>query len=149
MIQKKVLFDYCERYVDERIKLTTQAMNAAQEAANSETKGSAGDKHETGRAMMHLEKEQHGRQLAEHLKLRKVLAQMNPQEKHLRARLGSVVFTDTGIYFLAIPIGKVDIEGKTFFIISPVSPIGKLLMNSQKGSELNLNGRKIIVESVI
>ena len=145
---KKTLFQYCQKYVSERIAMVSGAMLAAQEAANEETKGSAGDKHETGRAMMHLEKEKNARQLVEHLKLKKVLAQINPEETHQTARLGSLIFTNTGIYYLAIPIGKVEISGGFYFIISPVSPIGKVLLNAIKGSEIRFKGRNIIVEKI-
>ena len=146
---KKKLFDFCQQYVDERIALVTNAMKAAQEAANTETKGSAGDKHETGRAMMHLEKEKNARQLDEHLKLRKVLAQINPEETHRQVGLGSLIMTNSGIYYLSIPIGKIEVGGEFYFVISPVSPIGKLLMDAQVGSALSFNGRKIVVEEII
>jgi hypothetical protein len=39
-------------------------MESAQQSANSEEKSSAGDKYETSRAMGHLEKDMHARQLA-------------------------------------------------------------------------------------
>ena len=146
---KKTLYRYCQKYVNERIALVSDVMHQAQEAANSETKGSAGDKHETGRAMMHREKEQHARQLAEHLKLKKVLAQINPEETHETTRLGSLIFTNTGIYYLAIPIGKVEIDGEIYFIISPVSPIGKLLMGTKVEAELSFNGKRIGIERII
>jgi hypothetical protein len=51
-----------------RIVAAKEAMNQAQEAANSEEKSSAGDKYETGRAMGQLQKEMLGRQLAEYEK---------------------------------------------------------------------------------
>jgi len=146
---KQRLFDYCQQYVDRRIALVSDAMNSAQEAANTETKGSAGDKHETGRAMMHLEKEQHANQLAAHLTSKKVLAQINPVEKHQQVKLGSLVKTNNGIYYLAIAVGKVGVEGEDYFIISPASPIGKLLLNAKVGSELSFNGRKIVLEEMI
>jgi len=149
MIQKKILFDYCQQYISDRIAMVSDAMKAAQEAANSETKGSAGDKHETGRAMMHLEKEKNARQLAEHLKLKKVLAQINPEESSQQVGLGSLIITNSGIYYLSIAIGKVEIGGEMYFVISPVSPIGNLLLNAQVGSELEFNGRKIMVEEII
>ena len=149
MIQKKALLNYCQQYVDQRISHVTEAMEAAQESANAETKGSAGDKHETGRAMMHLEKEKNARQLVGHLKLKKVLRQIDPKETHQRARLGSLIKTNRGAYFLSIPIGKVGIEGNVFFVISPVSPIGNLLLNTEPGNELDFNGREIVVKEVI
>ena len=146
---KQMLFDHCQQYVDQRIAMVSDAMKAAQEAANAETKGSAGDKHETGRAMMHLEKEKNARQLAEHLKLKKVMAQINPEESHQKARLGSLIKTNNGIYYLSIAIGKAEVGGENYFIISPASPIGNLLLNAQVGSELNFNGRKIMVKEIL
>jgi len=146
---KKMLFNFCQHYVNKHIAMITEAMNAAQAAANEETKGSAGDKHETGRAMMHLEKEKNVRQLSGHFKLKKVLAQINPEETQNQVRLGCLVLTDNGTYFLSIPIGRVEIEKKIYFIISPVSPIGKILMNATVNSELNFNGKKINIEQIV
>lgn len=145
---KKKLFDYCQRYVDQRIALITNEMESNQKAANAETKGSAGDKHETGRAMMHLEKEKHARQLAEYVKLKKVLAQINPEETHQVAGLGSLIKTNSGIYYLSIAIGKVEVGEENYFIISPASPIGKLLINAKVGMELNFKGKAIVVEVI-
>ena len=61
---KKELHQYCVEIIQQRINAAVQAMQNAQEAANSEEKSSAGDKYETGRAMNHLEKDMHARQLA-------------------------------------------------------------------------------------
>src|SRR6202000_329842 len=54
--------------ISQRIATANDAMQQAQQAANSEEKSSAGDKYETGRAMGHLQKDMHARQLAESLK---------------------------------------------------------------------------------
>ena len=54
---KAKLYDSCLKLVDERVAHIEDAMRNAQASANEETKSSAGDKYETGRAMMHLEKE--------------------------------------------------------------------------------------------
>src|SRR5580692_11797409 len=52
----------------QRIATARVIMDQAQEAANNEEKSSAGDKYETGRAMAQLQKEMHGRLLAEYAK---------------------------------------------------------------------------------
>src|ERR1700761_8776247 len=54
--------------IGQRIATANESMTQAQEAANNEEKSSAGDKYETGRAMGHLQKDMHARQLAEALK---------------------------------------------------------------------------------
>ena len=64
-------------YVHERIAATQEAIYTAQLSANEETKSSAGDKYETGRAMAQLEIEKNTAQLAEALKLKQMLKQIS------------------------------------------------------------------------
>ena len=53
---KKQLYDHCSNAVAKNIESSKRGIDAADEAVKSETKGSAGDKHETGRAKIHLER---------------------------------------------------------------------------------------------
>src|SRR6185437_13229113 len=61
---KKALMKRCIEILEQRIDASNNSMQNAQAAANEEEKSSAGDKYETGRAMNHLEKDMHARQLA-------------------------------------------------------------------------------------
>src|SRR5580693_2338076 len=54
--------------IGQRIAASRAAIDQAQQAANQEEKSSAGDKYETGRAMGHLQKDMHARQLAESMR---------------------------------------------------------------------------------
>ena len=62
---KEVLFKECEDFVNKRLQTVEDIISSNQKALQSETKSSAGDKHETGRAMLQLEMEKAGQQLAE------------------------------------------------------------------------------------
>ena len=62
---KQELYKLCQTYIQQRILTAKQAIEAAQQAANNETKSSSGDKYETGRAMMQLEIEKDSAQLSE------------------------------------------------------------------------------------
>lgn len=146
---KRKLLAHCFGFVNASINGLKSAIDDAQEGANSETKGSAGDKHETGRAMMHLENEMNSKQLAERLKTVQILELINPDEKHEIAQLGSLVKTTLGTYYLSIGIGKVEVDGIVFLIISPSSPIGTLLMKTKSASKITFNGKSILVEEVI
>jgi hypothetical protein len=73
---KSKLLAMCIEYVEQRISSATTAMQNAQEAANEEGKSSAGDKYETGRAMMQIERDQAAAQLDESLKLKRTLHQI-------------------------------------------------------------------------
>ena len=79
---KKLLHEKCEEYIAKRIATAQNAMDEAQRAANEETKSSAGDKFETGRAMMHLEKQKNAFQLGEALKVQQQLSKVNPNKSY-------------------------------------------------------------------
>src|SRR5690606_37486162 len=74
---KQLLFDKCSEYIETRLSTIQSNIGEIQESLTSETKSSAGDKHETGRAMLQLEREKAGQQLAEIENVKNALAQIN------------------------------------------------------------------------
>lgn len=145
---KSLLFNKCIEYVNQRIENARNAMASAQEAANDESKSSAGDKYTTDRAMMQLEKEKYAHQLVESMKLNKTMDLLNINTHFDRVELGSLVYTSSGIYFIAISLGKVIIEGLDIFVISAVSPIGKQLNGKKINDTFSFNGRAITIDDI-
>src|ERR1700744_4265690 len=97
---KAKLHSLCVSYVQNRIDAAMQAINAAQQAANEETKSSAGDKYETGRAMMQQETGRNMIQLTEAKKLMVALNQVAYNTPYTTAETGSLVTTDNGNFYL-------------------------------------------------
>lgn len=145
---KKALFAACESYVNDRIKTIEEAMRNAQSAANDETKSSAGDKYETGRAMMHLEKEKLAGQLSEAAKMKKALDLIDRERVDTVAGLGSLVRTAGASYYIAASVGKLQVEGEIFFAISPASPVGQQLLGKQAGDTFSFAGRTRKIEDL-
>ena len=56
---KQKLHAHCLQFLTDRIAAIDKIMEECQRAANSESKTTAGDKHETNRAMMQLDRENH------------------------------------------------------------------------------------------
>jgi transcription elongation GreA/GreB family factor len=146
---KKALFAKCEAFVSEKINSLERGLESHQKALASETKSSAGDKHETGRAMLQLEMEKSGRQLQEVLQLKVLLEKISLQQQSEVIRLGSLVTTNRGIYFLAISMGMIAHRQKTYFAISPSSPIGNLLLGKRIGENILFQGRKLSIEHFV
>ncbi len=117
----------------------------AQESANEESKSSAGDKYETGRAMAHLDIENSSSQLAEANKLRKLLKDINPEMISPTVQLGSLVYTNQLNYFMAIPMGKTEVDGAIWYVVSQASPVGKLLSGKASKDEVVLNGKSFSI----
>jgi transcription elongation GreA/GreB family factor len=146
---KQELLTRCHIFIEERIDSAKDAIEMAQQSANEETKSSAGDKYETGRAMAQLEIEKNRTQLTEAMKQKQVLDQLPPETDTTMVRLGSVVLTSSGNYFIAIPAGKMEVDGITYYAVSSASPIGTMLMGLKKGASINFNKKEIVIEKII
>jgi len=145
---KRQLYTHCLTYVEQRITRARQAMDAAQEAANAESKSSAGDKYETTRAIMQLEKEMHMGQLAEALKLKKELELLAIDQPYERVLPGSLVLTDTVRLFIAISVGKVVLDSQEYLVVSAVSPLGAKLGGAVTGNEVSFNGKVFRIQVI-
>jgi transcription elongation GreA/GreB family factor len=146
---KHQLLQLCFDYVNQRIANAKQAMDNAQAAANEEGKSSVGDKYETGRAMAQIERDKAAQQLEEALKLKRVLDGLDASIVSDSVRLGSVVETTGSNFYLAISAGRFLIDGKEFLVVSPSSPIGKLLLNLKVGDMFRFNKKEEVLRSVI
>lgn len=146
---KEKLFKQCELFVNNRIGTVEQIISSNQKALQSENKSSAGDKHETGRAMLQLEIEKASQQFKAIRDMRTVLAKIDLAKESKIAHLGSVIETSSVCFFLAISVGKITAYGKDYFAVSVFSPIGKLLLGKQKGEEFIFNGVRTKIRNVV
>ncbi|MFD0863219.1 3-oxoacyl-ACP synthase [Sungkyunkwania multivorans] len=152
---KTILFKQCEQFVNERLGRIQDRIQGIQQSLNSETKSTAGDKHETGRAMLQLEREKVGQQLAEVQKLVAILCKIEVLPEHTtfqdqgRIRLGSLVFTDQANYFISISAGVLKHKEDSFYAIATNTPIGILLIGKEKGETIVFKGKKITIMRVL
>jgi len=146
--QKKKLHSKCCEIALQKVNELSAILQEVQDAANNETKSSAGDKHETGRAMAQLETEKLSKQLAEALKIEQTLAQINPNTVHQKVGLGSLISTNNGTFYLSVSLGKLVLNANTYFVISPVSPIGKLLAGLATSASFSFNGKAYRIHAI-
>jgi transcription elongation GreA/GreB family factor len=145
---KQQLYDLCQAYIAQRIATAQDAIQTAQSSANEETKSSAGDKYETGRAMMQLEIEKNTIQLAEAQKLKQLLDQINPERKMDRVQLGSLVITDQGNFYISISVGQLQHDTETYFAIAAASPIGLKLNGHSAGDVVLFNNKNYSIKEI-
>ena len=146
---KEALFEQCEVFVNKRLYNIENVISSNQKALQSETKSSAGDKHETGRAMLQLEMEKAGQQLAGITQMKVVLSKIDILKTSKNACLGSVIITPKVSYFLSISAGQLVVADKSYFAISVSSPIGKLLLGKQEKEVISFNGKTIIINKIV
>jgi transcription elongation GreA/GreB family factor len=145
---KTELYNYCLSTIEDKLNTINSVFDSAQASANNETKSTAGDKHDTARAMAHLESEKNAKQLVEINKLKRVLPYLKEHIISEQASLGSLVITSAGNYYLSISLGKVKLHSKEYFLISAVTPIGKLLIGTSIGDVVSFNNKTIEILGV-
>lgn len=145
---KQKLYEQCQAYLAQRITTAQEAIRASQLSADDETKSSAGDKYETGRAMMQLEMEKDNVQLAEAVKLKQLLDKIRIDRQPAAIQHGNLVVTNESNFFIAISVGKLTIDGRIYFAISADSPIGSKLMGLNKGDSFTFGNKTHKIEQV-
>lgn len=138
---KSSILNHAKVLVDERVKIAQDAMDAAQQSANGEGKSSAGDKYETARAMGQIERDMYAHQYELAKQDRAILEKIDANMSPPQVTTGSLVETSSGVFFISVSVGKLVVEGKTYFGVSPQSPIGALLMGKKKGETFQFQGK--------
>jgi len=146
---KEQLYILCCDYLKNREAEIRKTIAEAQEAANDDTKSSAGDKFETGREIMQQEIDLNLVRLNELNKLKTALEHIIPAQKGAVAMPGSVVYTNNGNFYISVSAGQLKVDGTPYYAISAASPIGSQLAGQQAGHEFTLNGKKFVIERVI
>lgn len=131
--------------IDEQLKSALERMDEALEAVQSETKSTAGDKHETGRAMAQLEQEKAGK-IIQSIKQNKNRIQQLPTEKMESVELGAVVETNKGSFYVSFAMGKLLLNNTTYFAVSPSAPLIQAMLGKKEGEEFVFNG---ITQSIV
>ena len=144
---KQELFSQCQYFVSERLNRIQQTLSNIQDSLANETKSSAGDKHETGRAMLQLEMEKLGQQYQTVLSQKDTLRKIDISLKN-KVQIGSLVFANGFYYFLATSIGQVKIQNTIIMVLSINSPIGTLLLGKNRDDSFVFNGKTVKIESV-
>lgn len=144
---KERLFLHCENLIAEKVQSLKIALSQITESANNETKSSAGDKHETARAMMQLEQEKLSRQINDALQVQAELSSL-PKNTSTSVTKGSLIYTNRGQIFIAVAIGKIEFEKNTVIVISDKSPLALKFTGLKQGASLDFNGVNYQITSI-
>jgi transcription elongation GreA/GreB family factor len=139
---------HCLYLLEQKKVSLLDSIKRVTEAANNETKSSAGDKHETSRAHMQLEQEKLSKQLNELNEQIEELSKINIDIIQNNIGKGSLVKTQSAYIFIATGIGKIQIDQETVYVISRESPLGKKIIGLNPGDKTALNETEYVIESV-
>jgi hypothetical protein len=112
---------------------------------DSEGKSSAGDKHETGRAMIQLEREKLAQQRQLNDSAYLALTALKNKVTTITIGPGSLVQTSLATYYLAVPADVFIQETTAVYCISPQSPLGQILLGKKQGDLIVFRDQKFEV----
>ncbi len=147
-MNKQRLLHLLAALLQEKLDATEQAIASTRDSFANDTKSSAGDKHEVGRAMVQPELDKLEDQRAKLIALQQELSRVPLVRTFDSVAFGSLVGTDHGSYFVAIGLGRIEFDGGSCFAISLASPIGQALHGKRVGEQVVFNGRSIIVQRI-
>lgn len=120
----------------------------ARGSMQSDTKSSAGDKHETARAMAQLEVDKLASAMANMQAMAGVLERIDPHSVHIACGEGSLLRTDRGVLYIAVGLGRLRVDDIDVQVISAQAPLAVLLRGARAGSTATFNDRAIAVLEV-
>lgn len=145
---KQKLLQACRDFAEEKLKAVQNTLNELSDSVGSDSKSTAGDKHETGRAMLHLEQEKTGEQLLQAQDTLRALDKINIHKSSPTIAPGSLVKTNKGSFFIAISAGKITIDKIDYYAVSPKAPIAQKLIGLAVGGQVKFNGVEYSIQSV-
>ena len=147
-MEKKKIILHINQVIEEKIKALQERFDDLNNDLASDHKSSAGDKHETGRAMTQLEQEKLSGQLNQLQQQKETLYKID-NSIHEKIQFGSLIITSKGIFFMSIGLGQIKVNNQIIFCISTSSPVGQLLLDKKAEDLVEFNGNKMIIEGIV
>lgn len=147
MIPKKEIQSVCLHRLQQQLARLEDMMKNAQDEANKETKSSAGDKYETGRSMMQLEKEKFAQQ-HDRVSQQLDIVQKLDLGAHDEIQEGSLVDTNIGLFFISVGMEPFDLGDTTITCLSLSTPIGEALNGLEEGDVVDFRDQEIEIWEV-
>jgi hypothetical protein len=145
---KEELIIECFRVLSQKEEALKVDIAQLRDGIANDSKSSMGDKYETSREMSQQEinrLEQQQSLVKQQVFQLKNIALNSITDKII---LGSLVQTSIGYFLIATALGEVQFDNQSIYVISPVAPIAKLLLNQSEGNEIMNNNKQIKIIAI-
>ena len=145
---KHKLLSKIKQSLDQKIASSLLEVESIKESKNNDTKSSAGDKFETGRAMAQQELDKQVKALQRLLKMKEMLLQIKMDKEYRKVEFGSLVYTNHGNYLMAIAYGQVQQEEEAFYVISLISPLAQAMLGKPTGEDFQFQDKEYSIQAI-
>jgi hypothetical protein len=137
---KKLLIEHCTDIIRKKALNVENEMTETQQQVNDY--GAPKDRYDAFRTKMMRQKDMLGQQLEILLNDIMVLQTIDTKKVKNAVEQGTVVITEKQKMFISVGLGKVDLEGKTFFVISTKVPFYVAIKGLKNGDTFDFRGVK-------
>ncbi|GAB6278959.1 MAG TPA: hypothetical protein PKU86_04915 [Bacteroidales bacterium] len=137
---KKKVYEEALKTLESAAERTRLAIEEAEQAAQEEV--NTLDIYESYRSQYLQKSEMFAIQYNKILEQLDVLRKINPEDEFKNVEFGSIVMTDRQNMFVAVGLGKIKVDGDTWFVISPQVPIFEAMKGKKAGDEFIFNNIK-------
>lgn len=147
---KEDILKKCKDIATSKVQQFEARIAEIKTSTGAETKSTAGDKHETGRAMMQLEEEKAQHQLAvAQSNLAQIISIKALSMGEIKTvRQAALVQLNTGVFFISVPLGKIELHDQSVYCLSWEAPIVQAMKGLKKGDRFAFNDRSFTILEV-
>jgi transcription elongation GreA/GreB family factor len=144
---KRKLRTRCKEQLDAMASDFRKEMEDAQQSANEY--GAPKDRYDAYRTQLLRKRDMFGQQLAKLNVQLDVLDKIDPDRKCKVVEFGALVVTSRQKLFIATGLGKIELEGETYYAISAAVPIFKAMEGKRAGDEFVFNDQKTTIVEIL
>ena len=138
---KKKLLASCREQLESMARDFQQEMDEAQQSANEY--GAPKDRYDAYRTQLLRKRDMFAQQLAKLSSQIDVLDRIDLSRKCSSVEFGALVITSNQKLFISTGLGKIEVDGETYYAVSAAVPIYKAMEGKKEGDEFVFNGKKI------
>jgi hypothetical protein len=147
-MDKTLVKESCLNKIKSQIDDLKIVLNQILIATSTDSKSSAGDKHETAVSMAQLEQEKLMNQINVLQTQYDSLININASTPNSTVRLGSLIETSIGWFYIAIGIGKFNCNNQEIFGISLSAPLSQSILFKEKNQTIIFNEKIIEIINI-
>lgn len=144
---KKELYFKCLDAVNEQIERYQKEMDLIKESMDANDVKTDYDEDNKGELLGNFEK--NAARLNNAQKMKESLSRIDQEHYTEVIGFGSIVETQNNFYFIAVPIGEIEMEvGSAVFVISTEAPIYKEMEGKKEGDKFSFNNTEHTIKAV-
>lgn len=144
--QKKAIYYKCLNILEDNAETARQTMNEIQHDANEAEKEH--DVFDGSRSELLRERDIYAEQLQKALDEIQILKKVQFDRLEDKVEFGAVVITNQQKLFIALGLGKVEVNGDQYFVISKDTPIFQRMEGMKQGDTFEFNGTRFEIKDV-